>query len=53
MAASRADSSAQTLIAPSTAAAVSSPERTALADIPTSHIAKMEVRVIEKVPAAA
>jgi hypothetical protein len=28
-----------------------SPERTALADIPPSHIAKMEVRVIEEVPA--
>ncbi len=27
-----------------------SPERTALADIPTSHIAKMEVRIIESVP---
>lgn len=30
-----------------------SPERTALADLPTSHIAKMEVRVIEAVPATA
>ena len=28
-----------------------SPERTALGDIPTSHIAKMEVRVIEEVAA--
>lgn len=28
-----------------------SPERKALADRPTSHIAKMEVRVIEAVPA--
>ena len=28
-----------------------SPERTALGDIPTSHIAKMEVRVIEEVVA--
>ncbi len=27
-----------------------SPERTALADLPTSHIAKMEVRVIDAVP---
>jgi len=33
------------------AAYFSSPERTALADIPTSHIAKMEVRVIEPVSA--
>jgi hypothetical protein len=30
-----------------------SPERKALADRPTSHIAKMEVRVIEAVPVAA
>jgi len=30
-----------------------SPERQALADRPTSHIAKMEVRVIEAVPATA
>ena len=28
-----------------------SPERTALGDIPTSHIAKMEVRLIHAVPA--
>ena len=35
------------------AAYFASPERTALADIPTSHIAKMEVRVIEGVEAAA
>lgn len=28
-----------------------SPERKALADLPTSHIAKMEVRVIEEVTA--
>ena len=28
-----------------------SPERTALANVPTSHIAKMEVRVIESVNA--
>ena len=33
------------------AAYFASPERTALGDIPTSHIAKMEVRVIEAVPA--
>ena len=39
-------------IAEKEAAYFSSPERTALADIPTSHIAKMEVRVIEKVSAA-
>ncbi len=31
------------------AAYFASPERTALADVPTSHIAKMEVRVIESV----
>ncbi len=30
-----------------------SPERQALGDTPTSHIAKMEVRVIEAIPAAA
>ncbi len=30
-----------------------SPERSALGDIPTSHIAKMEVRVIEQVGAGA
>ena len=30
-----------------------SPERTALADLPTSHIAKMEVRVIDAVAATA
>ncbi|MFQ6029697.1 MAG: NIPSNAP family protein [Dehalococcoidia bacterium] len=30
-----------------------SPERQALADIPTSHIAKMEVRVIDEVTATA
>lgn len=30
-----------------------SPERKALADRPTSHIAKMEVRVIEAAPATA
>ncbi len=30
-----------------------SPERTALADLPTSHIAKMEVRVIDSVAATA
>jgi hypothetical protein len=35
------------------AAYFASPERTALADIPTSHIAKMEVRVIEGVEATA
>ena len=35
------------------AAYFASPERTALGDIPTSHIAKMEVRVIERVPAPA
>jgi hypothetical protein len=35
------------------AAYFASPERKALADLPTSHIAKMEVRVIEAVPAAA
>jgi hypothetical protein len=34
------------------AAYFASPERKALGDIPTSHIAKMEVRVIEAVPAA-
>ena len=33
------------------AAYFASPERTALGDIPTSHIAKIEVRVIEAVPA--
>ncbi len=33
------------------AAYFASPERTALGDIPTSHIAKMEVRLIEAVPA--
>ena len=33
------------------AAYFASPERTALGDFPTSHIAKMEVRVIEAVPA--
>ena len=33
------------------AAYFASPERTALGDIPTSHIAKMEVRVMEKAPA--
>ena len=31
------------------AAYFASPERTDLGDIPTSHIAKMEVRVIEEV----
>ena len=35
------------------AAYFASPERKALADIPTSHIAKMEVRVIEGVTAEA
>ena len=40
-------------IAEKEAAYFASPERTALADIPTSHIAKMEVRVIEGVGAAA
>jgi hypothetical protein len=35
------------------AAYFASPERTALADIPPSHIAKMEVRVIEGVEATA
>jgi hypothetical protein len=30
-----------------------SPERKALADRPTSHIARMEVRVVEAVPASA
>ncbi len=30
-----------------------SPERKALGDTPTSHIAKMEVRVIEAIPATA
>ena len=35
------------------AAYFASPERTALADIPNSHIAKMEVRVIEGVGATA
>ncbi len=34
------------------AAYFASPERTALGDIPTSHIAKTEVRVIEAVPVA-
>ena len=38
-------------IAGKEAAYFASPERTALADIPTSHIAKMEVRVIEAVAA--
>ena len=33
------------------AAYFASPERTALGDIPTSHIAKIEVRLIEAVPA--
>ena len=33
------------------AAYFASPERMALGDIPTSHIAKIEVRVIEAVPA--
>ncbi len=33
------------------AAYFASPERTALGDIPTGHIAKMEVRVMEKAPA--
>ncbi len=33
------------------AAYFASPERTALGDIPMSHIAKMEVRVIEEVAA--
>ena len=33
------------------AAYFASPERTALGDIPTSHIAKIAVRVIEAVPA--
>ena len=32
------------------AAYFASPERTALGDIPTSHIAKIEVRLIEAVP---
>ncbi|MDA0734721.1 MAG: NIPSNAP family protein [Chloroflexi bacterium] len=35
------------------AAFFASPERIALGDRPTSHIAKMEVRVIEAVPATA
>ena len=35
------------------AAYFASPGRAALGDLPTSHIAKMEVRVIEKVPVAA
>ena len=35
------------------AAYFASPGRSALGDLPTSHIAKMEVRVIEKVPVAA
>jgi len=35
------------------AAYFASPERTALGDIPTSHIAKMEVRVIDAVAATA
>ena len=35
------------------AAYFASPERTALADVPTSHIAKMEVRVIDGVEATA
>ena len=35
------------------AAYFASPGRLALGDLPTSHIAKMEVRVIEEVPAAA
>ncbi len=34
------------------AAYFASPERSALGDIPTSHIAKMEVRLIEAVPVA-
>ena len=33
------------------AAYFASPERSALGDVPTSHIAKMEVRVIEQVGA--
>ena len=39
------------VIAEKEAAYFASPERTALADIPTSHIAKMEVRLIEPVAA--
>ena len=38
------------VIADKEAAYFASPERKALADIPTSHIAKIEVRVIEPVP---
>ena len=40
-------------IAVKEAAYFASPERTALADLPTSHIAKMEVRVIDAVTATA